>query len=68
MLGLRLIQGLDRRAFRDRYRCDVCEAFPRSISRYQQLGALEVTATHVRIAASALFVCDAVLADILSEA
>lgn len=68
MLALRLTEGLDRPAFRRRYGPDVLDVFPRSILRHKDLGALVVTPTHVRVAAGALFVSDAILADIISEA
>jgi oxygen-independent coproporphyrinogen-3 oxidase len=68
MLALRLTQGLDLQAFEDRYGQDVRQVFPRNISRYIQTGALEVQARHLRIPASALFVSNEILADILAEA
>jgi oxygen-independent coproporphyrinogen-3 oxidase len=68
MLALRLTEGLERQAFRARYGCDVVDAFPFSISRYEALGALQVTDADVRIAGDWLFVSDTILADILSEA
>ncbi|HUT01952.1 MAG TPA: radical SAM family heme chaperone HemW [Phycisphaerae bacterium] len=68
MLSLRLIEGLHRPSFVRRYGRDVSEVFPRSISRYAKLGALEITASHIRLSSEALFVADTVLADILAEA
>ena len=68
MLGLRLIEGLDRRAFAQRFGMDPLEAFPQSIHRYADQGALLITPSHVRLAHWALFVCDTILADIISEA
>jgi oxygen-independent coproporphyrinogen-3 oxidase len=67
MLALRLIEGADRRELAERYGMDIAQAFPRSISRYQALGALAVTPTHVRIARDYLFVADTILADIIAE-
>ena len=67
MLALRMTDGLDRAGFADRYGCDVTDAFPRSIARYAELGALEVTGRRVRIASWARFVGDTVLADIVAE-
>jgi oxygen-independent coproporphyrinogen-3 oxidase len=68
MLGLRLTEGIDRKAFAVRYGLDVADAFPRAISRYAQLGALVVTGSHLRLRRSALFVADTVLAEVLAEA
>ena len=68
MLALRLLEGLDRKCFMDRYGQDVGQAFPQSLARHVALGMLEVTASHVRFTSQALFVADAVLADILAEA
>jgi len=68
MLALRLREGLCRADFRQRYGRDVGEVFPRSILRHKELGTLEATAGHLRIAEEALFVSDTILADILAEA
>ena len=68
MLGLRLIQGIDRTAFRACYGQDPIMAFPRSTTRYAEIGALIVTESHVRLAGDSLFVADAILSDILAEA
>jgi oxygen-independent coproporphyrinogen-3 oxidase len=68
MLGLRLTEGLDRQAFVRRYGQDVSEVFPRTISRYANLGALVVTPSHLRLHRSALFASDTVLAEVLAEA
>jgi len=68
MLGLRLIEGVDRSAVRDRFVQDPLEAFPVSLERYAQMGALLITPSHLRIARSKLFVADTILADILAEA
>jgi len=53
---------------RDRFAQDPLEAFPVSIERYAQMGALVITPSHLRIARSKLFVADTILADILAEA
>jgi oxygen-independent coproporphyrinogen-3 oxidase len=68
MLGLRLIEGVDRPAFAARFGQDPCEAFPNSVALYQALEMLEVTPTHLRIPSSALFLADTILADIIDEA
>ena len=68
MLGLRLIQGIERAGFTRRFGQDPAAAFPRSIQRYADLGMLILTSSHIRLAKEAFFVADTVLADILAEA
>jgi oxygen-independent coproporphyrinogen III oxidase len=68
MLGLRLMEGIDRREFARRFGLEVTEAFPASLRRHLDLGSLELSESHVRIARGSLFVSDAVLADIIEEA
>jgi oxygen-independent coproporphyrinogen-3 oxidase len=67
MLGLRLIDGLSRAQFADRFGCDIAEAFPRSIARHASTGALVVTPDRVRLASNVLFASNEVLADIIAE-
>ena len=67
MLGLRLLEGVDRSDFARRFGRDPAGAFPRSIRLHQELGTIEVTANHVRLERGSLFVSDAVLADIVAE-
>jgi len=68
MLALRMMQGLDRKAFVSRFGTDVLDVFPRTIRRYLRQGALVLSSTHLRLARSAFFVSDTILADILAEA
>ncbi|MHC4562541.1 MAG: radical SAM family heme chaperone HemW [Planctomycetota bacterium] len=68
MLGLRLIDGIGRHEFAGRYGSDPVEAFPETIARYADQGALVVTPGRLRLSRDALFVADTVLADILAEA
>jgi len=68
MLALRLVEGIDRQRFAGRYGADIVEAMPQTIARYERLGALEVTAGHVRLRPKAYFVADTVLADLIAEA
>jgi oxygen-independent coproporphyrinogen-3 oxidase len=67
MLALRLIEGIDREAFARRFGLDVVEAFPASVGRHLGWGSIELTERRLRLARSAFFVADAVLADFLSE-
>ncbi|MFA6133121.1 MAG: radical SAM family heme chaperone HemW [Phycisphaerae bacterium] len=68
MLGLRMTEGLCRQAFESRFSQDILSAFPRSTSRYIQLGALEASPQRLAIAKPFLFVADTILADIVAEA
>lgn len=68
MLGLRLTEGVDRTAFKDRFGADPLEAFPHSTSRYAGQGALLVTARAIRVNPQQFFVSNTILADILAEA
>lgn len=68
MLGLRLIEGVDRRAFRRRFDADPVEAFEDAFRRYERLGAVAISETRVRLAREALFVSDTVLAELISKA
>jgi oxygen-independent coproporphyrinogen-3 oxidase len=67
MLGLRMIDGIDEDAFAARYGARPDEAFPASISRHIELGMLERSGGRLRLAREALFISDAVLADIIYE-
>ncbi|MBS3735023.1 MAG: radical SAM family heme chaperone HemW [Phycisphaerae bacterium] len=68
MLGLRLIEGVGRRRFADRYGTDPLDALPYSIGRHVRCGALALTPDRLRVSPAALFVCDTIFADILAEA
>ena len=67
MLELRLIEGVDRAAFRSRFGTDIVAAFPATVARYASQGALVVTPERVRLDRRALFVADTILADLLGE-
>ncbi len=67
MLGMRLIEGLDRAAFAHRFAVDVLDAFPHTTRRYADQGAIAVSPSHVRLAERALFACDTILANIVAE-
>lgn len=68
MLGLRLIEGVDRGAFARRFGMDVLDALPETVARYRQQDLLEVTGRHLRLAPRARFVSDSILADFVAEA
>lgn len=68
MLGLRLMEGVDRREFACRHGFDAVEGFPESFARHQQAGMVHVESSRIRLAREALFVADTVLADIVDEA
>ncbi len=67
MLLLRMRDGIDRRAFADRFGVDVAEAFGETVGRHKSLGTIELTEDGLRIARSAWFVADSVMADFLAE-
>jgi len=67
MLGFRLRAGVDRSAFASRFGLDMLTAFPRTLPRYIDQGALLLEATHIRVARWALFGTDTILADIVEE-
>jgi len=68
MLALRLTQGLDRKAFVARFGRDAVDVFAQPIARYVRQGALIATDAHIRLARSAYFVSDTILADIIADA
>ncbi|MFB3894274.1 MAG: radical SAM family heme chaperone HemW [Phycisphaerae bacterium] len=68
MLGLRMIDGVSRAEFAQRFGPDPVDAFPRAFDRYARHGAVVITPDAVHIAREALFVADTILADILAEA
>ncbi|MCD6365742.1 MAG: coproporphyrinogen III oxidase, partial [Planctomycetes bacterium] len=67
MLALRMTQGVDIQDFTQRFGLSPLDAFPQSLRRYRDIGAVIVTETHIRLAKSSLFVSDTILADILAE-
>ncbi len=67
MLQLRLTEGVKIASFTKRFAVSPTEAFPRSIGRYLQSGALVETKTHIRLSREHFFTADTVLADILAE-
>ncbi len=68
MLALRLMEGANLARFVERFGADPLDAFPQSLGRYQNMGAVLVDARRVRIAHEYLFVADTILADIIAEA
>ena len=67
MLGLRLVGGVNRRAFADRYGRDPVQAFAHSVDKHLRMGSIIVTPDVIKIARDSFFVSDAVLADIVAE-
>jgi len=68
MLALRTVSGVDRGDFAERFGQDPLRAFAKTIRRYEQLGNLAVTPSHIRICPESFFVADTILADLLAEA
>jgi len=65
MLELRLIEGIERERFRQRFDADPVAFFHDAVRRHQQRGLLEVTGTHVRLTRAGLLLADRVVADFL---
>ena len=68
MLGLRLLDGVDRRALAQRFGIDPVEALPESFGRYSRQGLIHLGEDRIRVAPDAFFVIDTILADLLAEA
>jgi oxygen-independent coproporphyrinogen-3 oxidase len=68
MLALRLTAGVDEQAFARRYGQRPADAFPASIGRQLDLGALKRSDGRLSLARGAYFTSDSVLADIIAEA
>lgn len=67
MMGLRKIEGIDRRAFFARNGMDVLAMAPKSIHKAEKNGLMRVTASHLAFTRSGLNVQNDVLSDILWE-
>jgi len=68
MLALRMVDGLDRKAFVRRFGMDPTEAFGSVIKRYCDQGALLLDDDRLRVAPEAMLVSNTILADILADA
>ncbi|MBI5725130.1 MAG: radical SAM family heme chaperone HemW [Planctomycetes bacterium] len=68
MLNLRLIEGVDRQAFAERFGLDPLAVFPAVFNRYAAQDAVQIDAKNIRIAPKFLFVADSILADLLAKA
>lgn len=67
MLALRLVAGLDRRRFVERFGRDPVDFFADAIARHAAAGLLEVTATAIRLTRAGRLVADSVIADFLTR-
>ena len=65
MLGLRLIRGIDRAAFRSRFGVDPVDQFTAVVERHVADGLLEINPTHLRLSRAGLLLADTVMADFL---
>lgn len=63
VLGLRLRSGIDRNAFRQRFRHDVTELFDEQIRRFSELGLIELTPERLHLTRRGLMVADSVMAE-----
>ncbi len=68
LLGLRLTDGVDRRAFVRRFGVDPVAIFPKTFRACAKQGLVSISASHVQLNDEALFICNAVFADLLEEA
>lgn len=65
MLGLRLIDGVDRRAFQQRYADDPTLRYQDQIRKFQSLGLLDVDQQRIRLTRPGLLLADSVVAEFL---
>lgn len=65
LFGLRLLEGVERERFRERFGIDVLEAYPREVERLAAKGLLEVTEDAVRLAREAVPVANQVFLEFL---
>jgi oxygen-independent coproporphyrinogen-3 oxidase len=65
MLWLRLIEGVDRAAFAQRFGADPAELFAGAIEKHAAEGLLELTAGRIRLTRRGLLLADTVIADFL---
>ena len=67
MMGLRLLEGVDREAFLKRNGMDVLAIAPKSMAKAQKNGLLCITPTHIAFTRKGLNVQNDVLSDMLWE-
>jgi oxygen-independent coproporphyrinogen-3 oxidase len=65
MLGLRMLDGLDITAFRDRFGVDLTEVYNAEIRDFISRGLLELTKTHLRLTSSGLLIANEISAEFL---
>lgn len=61
MMGLRLIEGVDRQHFREQFGTDPTEMFAEQVEHFAGLGLLEITDTAIRLTRRGLMVGDTVM-------
>lgn len=66
MLGLRLTSGIDRRAFKDKFRKDILYYFRITIERFVNQGLMEITEQHVKLTEKGLDLADSVILEFMS--
>lgn len=65
MLELRMIEGIDRRRFSDRYGTDPVDFFREAVGLHASHNLLEITPTHLQLTRAGLLLADTVIADFL---
>jgi oxygen-independent coproporphyrinogen-3 oxidase len=67
-LGLRLREGIDRVAFEGRFGVDPVGFFPKTFETCAKQQLISISENHVQLNGEALFISNAIFADLLSEA
>ncbi|MFP4053738.1 MAG: radical SAM family heme chaperone HemW [Phycisphaerae bacterium] len=68
MLGLRLIEGVERDNFAARYGADLAVLFPQTVEKHVGLGTLAMSENRLQLTPKSWFVSNSVLVDFLDEA
>ncbi|MFP4140862.1 MAG: radical SAM family heme chaperone HemW [Phycisphaerae bacterium] len=68
LLGLRLTDGVNRRAFFRRFGTDPVAIFPKTFRACAKQGLISISESHIQLNDEALFICNAIFADLLEEA
>ena len=65
IFGLRLLEGVEKRRFRERFRVEIGDVYAGEIERLRSLGLIEETPTHVRLSRRGLPIANQVFAEFL---
>ena len=67
MLGLRMLDGLDLRAFEQRFDISLPEAYPEELAGLVERGLVELAGTHLRLTPAGLLLADDASAEFVEE-